>query len=92
MTLPLKQIAEGIYNNITNKQEELFEYRISICNKCKLIKDDPFFGEVCNSKLWLNPITDELSTTEKEGFFKGCGCILSSKCRVPEAQCPIKKW
>lgn len=46
-----QQIAEGFYNNITNKQQDLYRERIKICRKCKLLKIDDIFGEVCNSKL-----------------------------------------
>lgn len=87
-----QQIAEGFYNNITNKKQDLYRERIKICRKCKLLKIDDIFGEVCNSKLWINPETDETSTVKKKGFINGCSCILQSKARVPEAQCPIKKW
>lgn len=91
MGIPVKQVAEGIYNNLTNKEEELYNQRIEICRKCKLITKDAIFGEKCNSNLYLNPITDNISLVPKEGFYRGCGCILNLKCRVPQAQCPIKK-
>ena len=87
----VSQIVKGFYNNIVNKEEDLFQSRIEICRKCKLHKDDPVFGEACNSNLYLNPVTDETSKTPKIGFYNGCGCILASKCRVPEAECPLKR-
>lgn len=91
MSNQLSQIMEGTFNNVTNRKEDLYNERIKICRGCKLLKKDEFFGEMCNSKLWVNPETDEVSYIPKDGFQRGCGCILKSKTRVPEAQCPIKK-
>ena len=90
--LPLGQIAEGFTNNILNKEEHLFDKRIRICRDCKLHKIDPIFGEVCNKKLYVNPITDETSNTPKKGFQNGCGCVLASKTRVHRAECPLNRW
>lgn len=87
----MNQIIEGTLNNMFNVKEGLFKERIEICKKCKLFKKHPTFGMVCNSKLYLNPTTDEISKTSKKGFKKGCGCILSSKTRVAGAKCPINK-
>ena len=33
----LAQIAEGFYNSLTNKKEDLYNSRIEICRSCKLI-------------------------------------------------------
>lgn len=87
-----QQIAEGFYNNITNKQQDLYKERIKICRKCKLLKIDDIFGEVCNSKLWINPETDETSTVKKKGFINGCGCILSGLTRKESSKCVMNKW
>lgn len=88
----MKQIVEGIYNRIANKEQNLLEYRINICKDCKLYIDDTILGPMCNRNLYLNPITGETSVIKKDGFKKGCGCILKAKCRVPDAKCPINKW
>lgn len=88
----LTQIAEGFYNNLTNKKEDLYNTRIEICRRCKLIILDKLWGECCNSNLYLNTETDETSLHIKPGFRNGCGCVLNSKGRVPEAQCPVNKW
>jgi len=89
--MSITQIIEGTYKNILNKDQELYNERIKICRKCKLLKDDSTFGEMCNSKLYLNPYTNETSEVPKPNYIKGCGCILASKCRVREAHCPLKK-
>lgn len=86
------QIAEGFINNLTNREQSLYEKRIKICKGCKLLKIDSIFGEVCNSKLYLNPITDNISRIPKEGYKNGCGCFLKAKARVQHASCPLNKW
>jgi len=53
---------------------------------------EKFFGEVCNSSLYLNTVTNEVSEVQRKGFIQGCGCVLSSKTRVKEAHCPAWKW
>jgi len=90
--MSINQIAEGFYNNLTGKKEDLYEQRIKICGKCKLFRKDSMFGGVCNSRLYLNPETEEVSRVRKEGFYRGCGCVLKSKGRVESAHCPAKKW
>lgn len=90
--MSIGQIVEGTYNNLTNKKVDLFKERIGICRQCKLMKMDKTFGETCNSRLYLNPETDEVSTEAKPGFFRGCGCVMGSKTRVQSAKCPAGKW
>ena len=90
--MSIDQIAEGFFNNLTNRKEELFKERIEKCRSCKLHSIDRIFGEVCNPRLYVNPLTNEVSKTNKPGFIHGCGCVLNSKCRVPEAKCPIGRW
>jgi len=90
--MELDKIAKGFYNSIINAEQELCNYRMKICKECKLMKDNEIFGEVCSNSLYLNPITDEVSTSPKKGYFPGCGCILDYKTRVKNSQCPLKKW
>ena len=87
----ISQIAEGFVNNILKKEEDLFNTRITICRSCKLHKIDKVFGEVCNKSLWLNPETNEISNSPKIKYVHGCGCVLKSKTRVPNAHCPLDK-
>ena len=46
----------------------------------------------CNSKLWLNPETNDVSREKKDGYVKGCGCRISAKIRVSAERCPAGKW
>lgn len=64
--------------------------RLEICKECPLYKD--VYGGQCNPRLWLNPKTGEVSTTSKEGFYKGCGCALQFKTANPDNVCPALKW
>lgn len=88
----INQIIEGTYNNITNKNEQMFVDRIKICRECPLIKRDSIFGEICNPSLYCNPKTNETSNKPRLGFYNGCGCVLRSKTRVQDAKCPLHKW
>lgn len=90
--MAVKQIIEGAYNNMLNKQEELYQTRMSICKDCKLYKIDRILGPICNSGLFLNIKTGEVSRKPLNGYVNGCGCILRAKTRVPSAKCPLKKW
>ena len=47
---------------------------------------------MCNSRLWLNVNTGDVSTTAKTGYERGCGCRLSAKTRLANAKCPAGKW
>ena len=40
----------------------------------------------------MNPITKEVSTEKRDGFFKGCGCRLLAKTTLTNASCPVKQW
>ena len=90
MSNKVNQIVTGTINNILNREEELFNKRISICRSCKLHKVDNVFGEICNPRLYMNS-NNETSTVSKPGFQHGCGCILRSKCRVKDAHCPLNR-
>ena len=85
------QIIQGHYNEVTNKEGELYKYRIEICKKCELsIKSS--FGLICDSKKCLDPNTKELYHFPKKVLICGCGCRLEAKTRVPSAKCVLGKW
>lgn len=90
--MSISQIAEGFYNNLTDKEKNLYKDRMTVCRNCKLRKVDSIFGEMCNSRLYLNPNTDEISKTRKAGSKRGCGCVLRAKTRVKTSKCPLGKW
>lgn len=88
MSLPIGQIVQGTTYNVFNINEDLSQSRLKICYSCPLYTKD---GR-CNNKLWLNVNTGDVSTEQKEGYKRGCACILKSKTRVPSAHCPVNKW
>lgn len=85
-----KDIANGHINEILGLNEDISEKRMKICRTCPLFKKS--FGGLCNPKLWLNPTTMEVSTHQKSEYYKGCGCRLLAKTRLPYASCPAKRW
>ena len=50
---------------------EYITERTKICRSCPICDTDK---EICNAKLYLNPETNDVSTTPKPGYIKGCGC------------------
>lgn len=86
-----EQIMKGTINNIFKRKEDIAKDRMDICRQCPLLKTDVIFGSICNSKLYLGP-QGEVSKKPLDGYVRGCGCVLNSKVRVPEASCPAGKW
>jgi hypothetical protein len=68
---------------------EEIERRYNICLVCPICDQE---DGVCNSHLYLNPENNDVSTTPKEGYIKGCGCILENKIKNKTNHCPAKKW
>ena len=66
------------------------EERLRICRKCPIY--NPQDGGRCNSRLWLNPSTGEVSTYAKPGYVRGCGCYVSTKTKNPNNHCIAGKW
>ena len=48
-------IIDGHLKELFNKEEDLSKQRVTICKSCPLYKIDSILGELCNSKLYLNP-------------------------------------
>lgn len=44
---------------------------------------------MCNSRLWLNVETGDVSTNARPGYQNGCGCLLRNKTRLVNAHCPV---
>ena len=61
--------------------------RLEICKKCPI-----YTNKRCNSSLWINPNTDEVSTYAKAGFVRGCGCFVEVKARNRNNHCVARKW
>ena len=63
--------------------------RLEICRKCPICDT---VNWICNSKLYLNTETNDVSTRPKKKYIKGCGCLLLQKTKNPNAKCPAGKW
>lgn len=83
-------IVNGHVQELLNLGEDLSKSRLKICYSCPLYSNK--LGGMCNSRLWLNVNTGDVSTTAKIGYERGCGCRLSAKTRLAQAKCPVGKW
>ena len=86
----VKNIIQGHINEVFNINEDISKNRLKICYRCPLYSNK--LGGICNSRLWLNRNTGDVSVIMKPGYIKGCGCRLRSKTRLPNAKCPVDKW
>lgn len=87
----LRNIIDGHINELLGMNVDMGNARLRICKKCPLFKDS-FMGYTCNSKLWLNPKTGDVSTEQKDGYKRGCGCRLNAKTKDSKSACPVGKW
>lgn len=84
-------IIKGNANAFFGLNKDISEERMKICRKCPLfLKRLGVY--ICNPGLFLNPETGDVSTEKKNGYIKGCGCIIKSKTSLLEANCPASKW
>ena len=63
------------------------EERLAICDQCPI-----YTRGRCNSNLWINPDTDEVSTYAKRGYIRGCNCVINVKARNLNNHCVAGKW
>ena len=102
----LGNILKGHVNELLNLNEDLFNSRMDICNKCPLMEKS-IIGKVCSSNIYINDdgnVIDSrnLGSDEKNKIFNklhlsskykhGCGCRLDAKTRDIDSFCPIEKW
>lgn len=81
----------GLNTSIENIGSDISQTRLEICRKCPLYKSTTY-GPVCNSKLWVNTTTGEISNSKKPGYKNGCGCMLNNKTKLSYTSCPLSKW
>jgi len=62
--------------------------RLAICKKCPIFTPQ---GR-CNSNLWINPETDEVSTYARIGYIRGCNCYIQVKAKNQYNHCVAGKW
>ena len=79
--------------NSKNKKQNMpvlnTKEREECCRKCPIFKPA---DQTCNSRMWLNPNTDEVSVVQKAGYIRGCGCKMPFKWRNMGTHCIAGKW
>ena len=83
-------IVKGHINEVLGLNKDISTGRLQICYQCPLYSNK--FGGLCNSRLWLNVETGDVSMIRKPGYQNGCGCRLNAKTSLPNAICPVGKW
>lgn len=63
--------------------------RLEICGRCPIFDREM---TLCRPDIWMNPDTLEVSTTDRPGYKRGCGCIVKRKVYNPNAKCPLGLW
>lgn len=69
----------------------MLEDRLKICEQCPLWKDT-LNGPICNPNKWINPKDGKSSFFPKDGYVKGCACLLKHKAAKKESHCIANKW
>lgn len=70
-------------------EKDYIQERTEICSRCPICNTEK---GICNSHLYLNPKTNDVSTKPKKGYIKGCGCYLKRKIELKKSICPAGKW
>lgn len=86
----IKNIVQGHINELLSINTDISVERLNICYQCPLYSSK--LGGICNNKLWLNIQTGDVSTIQKDGYKRGCGCRVKAKTRLVNATCPLGKW
>ena len=47
--------------------------RFKICEQCGIYDQ---MRKICNGNLYINPITNDVSIVQKDGYIKGCNCYI----------------
>lgn len=88
--MEIGNIVNGHVNELLGLNKDISKERMKICQKCPLFS--PKYGGFCNNKLYIDPNTDDVSITPKDGYVRGCGCRLQAKTSLLNAKCIIDKW
>lgn len=63
--------------------------RTIICRACPICDQ---INEICNGKLYLEPLSGKTSIKPKPGYYRGCNCFLKQKIENSKSSCPAHKW
>lgn len=75
-----------------NDLSDFAKKRLAICKECLLYKNDPEKGPICNPAKYMSPDGKEISYFKKEGWIKGCGCLINFRVIQQNSKCVAKKW
>jgi hypothetical protein len=89
--MEIGNIIKGHVNELLGLNKNISEERKKICKKCPLYTIR-LGQEICNNKLFMNPETGDISTENKIGYKRGCGCRINAKTTLPYVSCPLNKW
>lgn len=89
--MDISDILKGHLNEMSGVNKTVSEQRMQICKECLLYKES-VVGPICNSKIWVDFKTGDISTLQIDGYVNGCGCRLKAKTTLSHAHCPAKKW
>ena len=87
----IADIIQGHTNELLGLNKDMKKTRLTICERCPLYKMT-IAGPICNSKLWLDAETGDVSLNNKPGYKRGCGCRILAKATLSTASCPAGKW
>lgn len=65
--------------------------RINICRNCPIIRQTEF-GLKCDDRKWISPDGKQGSFFKKDGWKRGCGCLIAQKSRNSNNHCIINLW
>lgn len=85
-------ILQGHINEVLNREEDLSQSRLAICEQCPILKNSVAFGPICDSTKYISPDGSDWDLKPHAGWIRGCGCKLRSKTRLKNAHCIINKW
>lgn len=86
----IEKFLDEDVNAILGLDKDYAKIRQKICEECPIFSES--HNGVCNSKLWIQPGTDNINFQKTPGFVQGCGCILKFKWSDPMAKCVAGKW
>jgi len=64
----------------------MLEERLKICQECPLWKET-INGPICNPYKWINPKDGKSSYFPKDGYVKGCACLIKQKAANKDSHC-----
>lgn len=86
----IEKILDDNVNKLLGLDKDYAKIRQKICEACPIFSER--HGGICNSNLWIDPKTDDISFVARDGYIRGCNCILRFKWNDPVGKCVAGKW